>query len=108
MAATSEKTVLDSPSKKKRHVAKSRSKEGSPVTAHNWKDEKQIKMQDAGISPVEVEFYDDGTVTFFWLFFHFSHFVFIHSTALMHKLSTGEPTRCQSCFFSLQHLCMLQ
>jgi len=38
----------------------------NPVTAHDWKKEKPHKMQDAGISPVEVEFFDDGTVTFFW------------------------------------------
>lgn len=40
-----------------------------PATAHDWSNERVHKMQDAGISPVEVEFYDDGTVTFFWSVF---------------------------------------
>jgi len=41
----------------------------NPVTAYDWSNERVQKMQDAGISPVEVEFFDDGTVTFFWLVF---------------------------------------
>lgn len=36
-----------------------------PVTAHDWKNEKTIAL-DAKINPVEIEFFDDGTVTFFW------------------------------------------
>ncbi len=43
-------------------------KEASPAkTAHDWRkySNREVVGSD-GISPVEVEFYDDGTVTFFW------------------------------------------
>ncbi len=43
-------------------------KEASPAkTAHDWrKYSNREVLESDGISPVEVEFYDDGTVTFFW------------------------------------------
>lgn len=58
-----------SPKKNAKQQSKNRSvKESSPKTAHDWRkyETKEIAESD-GISPVEVEFYDDGTVTFFWL-----------------------------------------
>ena len=68
MMAASETNVQSSSSKQ--HISsqrnKSRSPENSPKTAHDWRNERTTKMQDAGISPVEVAFYDDGTITFFW------------------------------------------
>ena len=54
-------------SKRSKHGKKNRKNdEGSLTTAHDWRNEKNVKLKDSGISPVEVEFYDDGTVTFFW------------------------------------------
>lgn len=54
-----------SPSKRSaKNAAKTVAEE--PTTAHDWRNEKTAKMKDAGISPVEVEFFDDGTITFFW------------------------------------------
>lgn len=54
-----------SPSKRSaKNAAKTVAEE--PTTAHDWRNEKTTKMKDAGISPVEVEFFDDGTITFFW------------------------------------------
>lgn len=49
-------------------LKKSRSSaEPSPKTAHDWrKYEKTVTNQGDALSPVEVEFFDDGTVTFFW------------------------------------------
>lgn len=59
----------NSPSKKSKQSGKKQFvKETSPKTAHDWRkyENKEVTESD-GISPVEVEFYDDGTVTFFWL-----------------------------------------
>lgn len=51
----------------KQTVKKQFVKESSPKTAHDWrKYEKPEVAESDGISPVEVEFFDDGTVTFFW------------------------------------------
>lgn len=56
-----------SPTKKsKQNERKPFVKEASPKTAHDWRKYENKEITDDGISPVEVEFYDDGTVTFFW------------------------------------------
>lgn len=56
-----------SPSKKQPNK-KNFVKEASPAkTAHDWRkySNREVIGSD-GILPVEVKFYDDGTVTFFW------------------------------------------
>lgn len=53
--------------KPKQGTKKNFTKEASPKTAHDWRKYKTKEVAESdGISPVEVEFYDDGTVTFFW------------------------------------------
>ncbi|XP_032787452.2 phosphatidylserine synthase 2 [Daphnia magna] len=53
---------------KKQTIKSNFVKEASPAkTAHDWrKYSNREGLGSDGISPVEVEFYDDGTVTFFW------------------------------------------
>lgn len=42
-------------------------KETSPKTAHDWRKYKNKEPPSTDVfAPVEVEFFDDGTVTFFW------------------------------------------
>ena len=59
-----------SPSVKQKRTQKGKTTpekcEPGPTTAHDWRNEKAIKL-DAKIDPVAVEFFDDGTVTFFWV-----------------------------------------
>ena len=51
-------------------------KMASPTTAYDWKKETKEKTKDQNsdkakdqsfsFDPLEIQFYDDGTITFFW------------------------------------------
>ena len=56
-------------------------KMASPTTAYDWKKETKEKTKDQNsdkakdqsfsFDPLEIQFYDDGTITFFWWIIHF-------------------------------------
>ena len=76
----------------------------NPATAYDWKregSEKKAKgrkkeVGEVGLEPLEVQFFDDGTITFFWyLFYLLQSFKAINVRYFFP--SVGELIHCQSC-----------